>query len=98
MTQIESLQEHLQRISICAMTDLDIAVSKFIRDPENKNLDEKELFDKIYEVYGTRIMAVEHTANTKMMSRIRGWMIVFGVIFIVTMILFIVWFLYALVK
>ena len=98
MTQIESFQEHLQRISICAMTDLDTEVSKFIRDPANKDLGDKELFDKIYAVYGTRIKAVENTANTKLMSRIRGWLIVYGVIFVVTLILFIIWFLYALIK
>ena len=98
MTQIESFQEHLQRICLCAMTDLDTEIGKFIREPENKELGEKELFDKIYEIYGTRIKAVENTANTKLMSRIRGWLVAYGVIFVITLILFVIWFLYALMK
>lgn len=98
MKLIDSYLEHLQRISECTLTDLDMEVQRYMSQDENKGLSEDELFDKVYAKYGIRIKAVENMAQCKLMKKINGWLVFFGILFIVTLILFVIWFLYALIK
>lgn len=81
MKIIDSLRKHVQAISKYQKADLDKEIDKFIS--ENPNMNETELFDKIYSIYGTRIKFLEAACQCKAIINIKEWVVTFGVFFVI---------------
>lgn len=88
MKIIKALQKHVQTISKYQKTDLDREIDKFIS--ENQSLDETELLNKIYSVYGTRIKFLEDATHCKAIINIKEWVVTFGVFFVIGIIIWLV--------
>lgn len=81
MKIITALQKHVQSISKYQKTNLDKEIDKFIA--ENQSLDETELLDKIYSIYGTRIKFLENATHCKAIINIKEWVVTVGVFFVI---------------
>lgn len=88
MKIIKAFQKHVQTISKYQKTDLDREIDKFIS--ENQSLDETELLNKIYSVYGTRIKFLEDATHCKAIINIKEWVVTFGVFFVIGIIIWLV--------
>lgn len=81
MKIINALQKHVQGISKYQKVDLDKEISKFIS--ENQNMNETELLDKIYSIYGSRIKLLEDASHCKAIINIKEWVATFGVFLVI---------------
>ena len=88
MKIIKALQKHLQSISKYQNVDLDKEIDKFIS--ENQSLNESELLDKIYSIYGTQIKFLEDATHSKAIINIKEWVATFGVFLVIGIILWII--------
>lgn len=80
MNNIKVLQKHIQTISKYQKSDLHNDIDKFIS--ENQDLNDVELLDKIYLIYGTRIKLLENATQCKAIINIKEWVATFGFFFI----------------
>ena len=87
MEFIKALQKHVQSISKYQKVNLNKEIDKFIS--ENQDLNEKELLDKIYSTYGSRINILENATQCKAIIEIKEWVVTFGVFFIAGIIIWI---------
>lgn len=88
MDTIKALQKHIQKISKFQKANLDKEVNKFIS--ENPNLNETELLDKIYSVYGSRIKTLEDATHCKAIIDIKEWVATLGIFVVIGIILWII--------
>ncbi len=89
MEFIDSVRKHIKDIS-CYQNNKDFTkeIDKFIS--ENKGLNESELLDRMYEVYGTRIKFFEEATRCKYMKSIKEWVATFGFFLVVGIIIWII--------
>ncbi|MHC8416668.1 hypothetical protein [Bacteroides hominis] len=88
MTIIKTLQKHVQTISKYQKADLDKEINQFIS--ANQGLNEVDLLDKIYSIYGTQIKFLEDATHCKAIINIKEWVATFGVFFVIGIILWII--------
>ena len=81
MKIINALQKHVQGVSKYQKVNLDKEISKFIS--ENQNMNETELLDKIYSIYGSRIKFLEDASQCKAIINIKEWVATVGVFLVI---------------
>lgn len=90
MELIDSVRKHVKEIGGYQENyNFSREIDKFIS--ENENLSDVELFEKLYSIYGTRIRFFENATRIKYLATIRGWLTFFGVIFVISLLLTIIY-------
>ncbi|ERI85033.1 hypothetical protein [Bacteroides pyogenes] len=90
MKLIKALQLHVAIISKYQGVSLDKEIAEFCS--EHQNLDEKELLEKVYAKYGSRIKFLEDAARCKSLINIKEWVATLGVFFIIGLIAYLIYF------
>lgn len=88
MKTIKVLLVHVQKISKYQKADLSKEIDKFISD--HQNLNESELLNEIYTVYGNQIKLLENAVRCKAIINIKEWISTIGILIVIGIILWII--------